>query len=261
MKTNKKIVIGNIKMNIITRKDREEYIEALIQESKSVDYEKLSIIMCPSLVHLENFSDNFSDNEIEIGAQNIHWESKGAYTGETSIEMVNDLGAKYSLVGHSERRQQFNETNEEVNLKVKSLLKNKMIPIFCFGEAREERNSGVTKEVISEQIADGLRDVSAADVSNIIFAYEPVWSISDGVHPAEIPTSDEIMEVKILVKKIVAEEYDEDAAEEIDILYGGSVTSENVKQACIDSGVDGVLVGGQSLDPKKFIELVNVLGE
>ncbi|MFC1644480.1 triose-phosphate isomerase [Patescibacteria group bacterium] len=260
-KKNKRIIIGNIKMNILTKIDRDRYINELSEESNGVDFEKVNVIICPPSIHLESFSKNLAGENAQVGAQNIHWESRGPYTGEISSEMIKDFGIKYSIVGHSERRQYFGETNEMVNLKIKSLLKNEISPIFCFGETREERGMGASKDVVVSQIVEGLRDILDEDVTKIVFAYEPIWSISDGISPAEVPTSDEVMEIKILVKKTVAEKYGEDKASEISVLYGGSVNSKNIEQVCVDSGVDGVLVGGQSLVPANFMELAKILGE
>jgi triosephosphate isomerase len=169
--------------------------------------------------------------------------------------MVKNIGAEYAIVGHSERRKYFGENNKMINLKIKALIKERMTAIFCFRETLEERGAGITSRIISSQIFEGLDGVSAAGLEKIIFAYEPVWAVGTD----SVPTSNGIMEVKILIRKILAEKYGIKFSQKAVILYGGSVREKIIRQVCLDPGMDGVLVGRESLDPHEFLKIAQVL--
>jgi len=189
---------------------------------------------------------------IAIGAQNLHFEDNGAYTGEVSGVMLSDLGVKYVLIGHSERRQYFAETDETVNKKVHAAFKHGLAPIVCIGEKLEERESGATKEVCKVQTEAAFQGVSAAQAAEVVIAYEPIWAIGTG----KSSTSEDAQDVIGYVRSVVADLYDQATADAVRIQYGGSVKPNNVAEYLGQTDIDGALVGGASLEPDSFIALV-----
>lgn len=222
------------------------------------------IIICPPSVYLSKIK---ASPIFDLGIQNVFWEDVGAYTGEISARMAKNLGAGYVIVGHSERRIYLKETDEMVNLKVRSVLRNNLKPILCVGETLEERQQNKTNDVIVSQLEKALNDVSKFQIPNLSsrgigdskfqIAYEPVWAIGAG----ETPTFDEIMSAGLLIKKILTKLYDRKIAEEIPILYGGSVNSKNGLDFVEKANTDGLLVGGASLNASEFVRIVNLFGE
>ncbi len=251
----RKIIAGNFKMNMATAAERKWYVSLFRREFKNKKFGEVDIILCPPSVCLEYFAGNIKNKKVFFGAQNVFMEREGAYTGEISALMVKESGGSCAIVGHSERRRLFSETNETANLKIKTILKNQMIPIYCFGESRSERDANLTKKVITEQIQKGLTGVSSIGVERVIFAYEPIWSVGTDV----IPAANEIMEVKILVRKILTELYSSKAAQSVKILYGGSVNSRTVGRVCVDPAMDGALVGRESLNPREFLKIAEII--
>lgn len=249
-----KMIVGNLKMNLSSSDERDKYIESFRKEIGKFKGEAQMVLCVPAL-HLETFAKKIKSNAVEIGVQNIFWEEKGSFTGEASPLAAANLGAKYTLVGHSERRKYFQETSEQANLKIKAALKNKLSPIYCVGETAQEKEDGTAAEVIKQQIGQGFEQLTNLQAEKVIIAYEPVWSVGSDL----LPTSDEILEIKILLKKILVEKYGFATAEKIKILYGGSVKAESAGQVCLEPGLDGVLVGRESLVPKDFIKIVSVL--
>ena len=220
-------------------------------EIKGKVMKKAEIVICPPSIYLESFVNNLQTKTVSIGAQNILWENKGSYTGEISAPMVKNLKANYVIIGHSERRKYFGETDEKVNLRVKSALKNGLTPVVCIGETKDEKNMDQTMDVIIRQIREGLGDMSRTQLEKIVFAYEPVWAVGSD----KIPSSNEIMGAKLLIKKILTERYGPKYVEKVRILYGGSVKPNLVKQVCIEPEMDGVLVGRDSLAPHSLIKI------
>lgn len=250
-----KYVIGNLKMNLVSQAELERYFKNFKSESKGKKFDKTSIIICPPFVYLKDFVREIKNKKIAIGVQNVFCERSGSYTGEISPVMVKNIGAEYAIIGHSERRKYFGETNEMVNLKLKSVIKERLAAIFCFGETLEERGAGITSEIISNQIKRGLEGISSSGLEKIIFAYEPVWAVGTD----SVPSSNGIMEVKILIRKILTEKYGAKYAQKAVILYGGSVKAKIINQICLDPGMDGVLVGRESLDPYEFIKISQLI--
>lgn len=250
-----KYAIGNLKMNLISQSEFERYFKAFKSEIKGKKIGKAGIVLCPPFVYLKDFVKELKSKKISIGTQNVFSEKRGSYTGEISPAMVKSIGAEYAIVGHSERRAYFGESNEMVNLKIKTLIKERLTAIFCFGETLEERGSGFTSQIITSQILKGLEGVSPSGLEKIIFAYEPVWAVGTDA----IPTSNGIMEVKILIRKILAERYGMKYSQKAVILYGGSVKGKILNQVCLDPGMDGVLVGRESLDPHEFLKIAEAL--
>ena len=196
----------------------------------------------------------FAGTNIGVGAQNVYFEDEGAYTGEISVEMLKETGVEYCIVGHSERRQYFSETDETVNKKVKKLFsESEIIPILCVGENLEQREAGKEAEIVSKQIKADLLGLSGTDVSKLVIAYEPVWAIGTGktASPAQ---AEEMCE---LIRKNIEELYDEDICDRVTIQYGGSVKPENATEIMNMDEIDGALVGGASLVPEKFMGIIN----
>ena len=246
-----KLLIGNLKMHLLSPEERDQYFKLFKRELKIADIKSTDVILCPPAIYLESFAKEFGRGKVEIGAQNLYWEKSGAYTGEISADMIKNIKAEFVIIGHSERRKYFGETEESVNLKIKVALKSGLSPIFCVGETEEERKMGSTKDVIVDQIIGGLQDIPRTRMNQIIFAYEPVWAIGSNI----TPSVNDIMEARLLIKKILAHKYGNKYAEEIKIVYGGSVNSKNVQQVCLEPGMDGVLIGGVSLKPYEFLKV------
>ncbi|NTV41051.1 MAG: triose-phosphate isomerase [Candidatus Moranbacteria bacterium] len=253
----KKIVVGNLKMNLLTLAERDRYLESFQRDFEKLVKNTAEIVLCPPAVHLEKFVEKLKLENISVGAQNIFWEERGSFTGEISSLMVKNLGCNYIIIGHSERRKYFAENNEVINFKIRAALKDSLIPIVCVGESQEERISGETAKVISEQLNESLIEVPISKVAEIVFAYEPIWAVGSDV----IPTGDEILKVKIMIKKLLFEKYGNSVAEKVRILYGGSVNSKNVAQVCLDPQLDGVLVGRESLVPSEFMKIVEIIND
>lgn len=252
-----KLIVGNLKMNLLTVAERDRYLESLKKELKGKNLSDCEIVVCPPSLHLESFVGKVENSDFAVGAQNIFWEDRGSFTGEISAPMVKNIGAQYVIIGHSERRKYFDETNEVVKVKISSALSAGLVPVCCVGETLEDRHGGKTADVIISQIHEGLADVPVSKIASVVIAYEPVWAVGSDV----IPTSDEIMEVRILIKKIFADTFGQPVAEKMKILYGGSVKAATAKQTCVDSGMDGVLVGRESLIPMEFIKIAEIISQ
>jgi len=197
--------------------------------------------------------EEFKGTGIGVGAQNVHFEKEGAYTGEVSVPMLQELGVDYCLVGHSERRQYFGETDETVNLKLKALLETEILPVVCVGETLEQREAGKEEEVVSTQTKLAFEGVSAEDAAKVTIAYEPVWAIGTG----KTATAEQANQMCYCIRMTLAEIYETETADKVVIQYGGSVKPENATEIMNMEEIDGALVGGASLDPLKFIEIVN----
>ena len=245
----KKVIAGNWKMNMLPN-ETINFIEGLSQEIKDV---KNEIILCVPYTDLFYALLTAQNTNIKIGAQNMHWKEKGAYTGEISGQMLKSIGVEYVIIGHSERRQYFAETDETVNLKVKSALENNLKPIICVGETLEQREHGETEKIIESQIKLALKDLTKEQIRAIIIAYEPVWAIGTG----KTATPEEANNVIKYIRKQIKELYNEEIAENIIIQYGGSVKASNAEELFNMSDIDGALVGGASLNYKEFSEIVN----
>lgn len=212
----------------------------------------VDIVVSPSLTALFPVADYLKNSFIGVAAQNVFWEKQGAYTGEVSAEQVKDAGADYVIIGHSERRQFFGETNETVNKKIKASLEHHLIPIVCVGETLDERNTGVVAAVLRRQITEGLAELSVDDISNIIIAYEPVWAIGTGL----TASPDQAEEAHQMIRKMIAQQFNDSTAHQLRILYGGSVKPDNSKELLSQPNIDGALVGGASLKAADFIKIV-----
>ena len=247
--TRKKIVAGNWKMN-----NGLQETELLINElAKETNHSGCEVMIAPSFVSLKTSIDYLKNKDIEVVSQNVHQKNNGAYTGEISAKMLSSIGIKTTIIGHSERREYFNETHEILKNKVDTSLKNSINIIFCFGEELKDRKNNNHFRIISNQISESLFHLSSSEWDNIILAYEPVWAIGTG----ETASSDQVQEMHSFIRNFIAQKYSTELAQKISILYGGSVKPNNAKEIFSMEDVDGGLIGGASLNSKDFFSIVN----
>ena len=243
------IIAGNWKMN----KDIGESIDLANSIKRSLyDIEEVEIVICPPFTSLSDVKEVIMESNIKLGAQDVYWEKEGAFTGEVSAPMLKSVGCDYVIIGHSERRQFFGETNETVNKKIKAVLVEGLRPIVCVGEKLEERKKGKTFEVVKDHVVNSLTGLSKEDMLNTVIAYEPVWAIGTGVNA----TKDEAQEVHKYIRSLLKEIFDADVAKSVRIQYGGSVKPDNIKELIQQEDVDGALVGGASLKADSFAQVV-----
>lgn len=245
----KSIIAGNWKMHK-TIEEASSFIEELkplVQDSKC------EIVVCPTFLSLPAVVEACKNTNIMVGAQNMHFEEQGAFTGEVSPTMLTELGVKYVIIGHSERRQYFNETDETVNKKLKAAFNNKLIPILCVGESLNERESGITEEIISTQIKLDLKEISSDNVNNMIIAYEPIWAIGTG----RTATADDANETIGFIRNTIENLYGKNVAANVRIQYGGSVKPSTIKEQMSKEHIDGGLIGGASLKAQDFAAIIN----
>ncbi len=245
----RKVIAGNWKMNMLPN-EAIEYIQAFGPLVKDTENE---VILCVPYTDLFYCLLNAQGTNIKIGAQNMHFAENGAYTGEVSGKMLKAIGVEYVIIGHSERREYFAETNETVNKKIKSALENGLKPIVCVGEKLAEREAGKAKDIITKQTELALEGLTDEQVKNIIIAYEPIWAIGTGKTATAEDANNSIKDIRTKI----AELYGNDVAENVIIQYGGSVKSSNAKELFTTSDIDGGLVGGASLKPDEFSKIVN----
>jgi triosephosphate isomerase (TIM) len=250
----KRLVVGNMKMNILSSIERDRYLGALKKEINGKKFEKTEIILCPSSVHIESFKKSVG-KKISIGAQNMFWEREGSFTGEISPAMIKNLGCEYVILGHSERRRYFSEKDEEINLKIHSALKIGLKPIICVGETKLEKQTGQTLRVVTNQVKKSISGINRVKAESIIIAYEPVWAVGSDM----VPTPNEIMEAKLLIRKILVGLFEKKHAQLVRILYGGSVSSKTAEEVCIEPAMDGVLIGRESLVPYELIKIAEII--
>ena len=245
----RKIVAGNWKMNMLPN-EAMNFINLLAPKIEDANCE---VIVCVPYTDLFYSLLTAQKTKIKIGAQNMHWKENGAYTGEISPEMLTSINVEYVIIGHSERRQYFAETDETVNKKIKSALKHNLKPILCVGENLKQRELELADEVISQQIELGLKDITKEEMNNIIIAYEPIWAIGTGKVATKENAENTIKNIRLTIERI----YDEDVSKNVSILYGGSVKPENAKEIFSAPDIDGALVGGRSLKVQEFNEIIH----
>ena len=243
------LIAGNWKMNKTATE-----AAALVTEIKRdvFDVDNVDILVCPPFTALAVVGDVVRDSNVSLGAQNMYFEDKGAYTGEISTAMLKDCGCTHVIIGHSERRTIFNESDETINKKVKKALEANLIPVLCIGEKLEEREANKTFEVITNQLEGDLADIDSDNMKKIIVAYEPVWAIGTG----KTATSEQAQEAHAFIRNLIKEKYDSSISDGIIILYGGSMKPANVEELISQPDVDGGLIGGASLEAASFVELV-----
>lgn len=245
----KAIIAGNWKMNNTV----EEGLK-LVEELKGlVKDAKCDVVVCPSFVCLDAVLKAVKGSNIKVGAQNMYFEEKGAFTGEVAPSMLEKMGVNYVIIGHSERRQYFNETDETVNKKVKKAFEHKLVPIVCCGETLEEREKNVTEEVLGRQIKLDLEGLTNEQVETLVVAYEPIWAIGTG----KTATDEQANETIAYIRSVITSMYGKETAEKTRIQYGGSVKPATIKAQMAKSDIDGALVGGASLKSADFAAIVN----
>lgn len=221
-----------------------------------VDIENVDIVLCPPFIALEEVGEIIYETNIKLGAQDMHWQEEGAFTGEISGVMLKDVGCQYVIIGHSERRLYFGETNESVNKKILAALKHDLIPIVCVGENLAQRENNQTFQIIKDHIEGALKGLRLDEVGKLVIAYEPVWAIGTGKNATGV----QAQEAQQVIRKLLAKLYDEHTADVVCILYGGSVKPENIGEIIIQPDVDGALVGGASLETVSFSKIVKSSG-
>ncbi|MDR2583193.1 MAG: triose-phosphate isomerase [Fibromonadaceae bacterium] len=244
------IIAGNWKMN----KTVAESI-ALAQEivAKTKGISKTEVVIAPTYLAAAKVADIIKGSNVKLAVQDIHWENQGAYTGKVSIDMVKEIGAEYVIIGHSEQRQYFHETDETVNKKAKKVLSAGLKPIICIGETLDERNGGKLETVLTTQINGAYKDISKEDALKTVIAYEPVWAIGTGV----VATDEQAQEAQKYVRSLVAKLYGESVAEDIRIQYGGSMKPDNADGLLAQKDIDGGLIGGASLKADSFFSIIS----
>jgi triosephosphate isomerase (TIM) len=245
----KKFIAGNWKMN--TTVDEAIALARGVVE-KCGTMTEVTIAVCPPYTNLSVVAQIVRGSNVKLGAQDVHWEAKGAFTGKISCTMLKAVGCDYVIIGHSEQRQYFNETDEKVNKKVKAVLAAKMLPIVCVGETLEERKSGKLFSVVETQLRGGFAGIAKDDALKCTIAYEPVWAIGTG----ETATPAQANEMHVFIRKILASLYDAVVAQAIVIQYGGSMKPDNARELMAQSDVDGGLIGGASLKPDDFAAII-----
>ncbi len=247
----KKVIAGNWKMNKLPN----EAISFFEELTPLVNNTKNEVVICAPYTDLFYALLSAQNTNIKIGAQNMHWEENGAYTGEVSPHMLKSIGVEYVIIGHSERRQYFAETDETVNKKVKAAHNVGLTPIVCVGESLEQRESGNAKEIVTNQVKLGLKDLTNDQIVSTIVAYEPIWAIGTG----KTATKEDANETIKWVREEIANMYGKETADQVIIQYGGSVKSSNAKELFEMSDIDGALVGGASLIAEEFSKIVNAV--
>jgi len=237
----KKIVAGNWKM-FFTPKKAKAFVQ-LVKDK--IDSNKVEVILCVPYVYLESVMDELQGTNIKVGAQNMHFMDEGAYTGEISAAMLGDMGVPYVIIGHSERRERFGESDTTVNLKVLKALEHNLTPIICVGETQKQRKQNRTKGVIRKQLTFALDELTPEQVTHVVIAYEPIWAIGTG----EVATTEQAEEACALIRQQIIKRFGQEAADKVPILYGGSVSPDNAAELFAMPNIDGGLVGGASIVP------------
>jgi triosephosphate isomerase (TIM) len=245
----KPIIAGNWKMHktLPEAKVFLEEVSGLVPGKEQVD-----TVVCAPALFLERLVESSKGSDVEIGAQNMHFEESGAFTGEISPVALEDLGVKYVILGHSERREMFNETDESVNKKTLAAFKHNLTPIVCVGESLEQRENGETMDLVGSQVEKALTGLTEEQVKQTVIAYEPIWAIGTG----KSSTSADANEVCAHIRSVVAKQFSQAAADAVRIQYGGSVKPANIKEYMSQPDIDGALVGGASLQPTDFLQLL-----
>jgi triosephosphate isomerase len=246
----RKVIAGNWKMN----NDLKETQNLLSKLTSGISMDNLNcdVIVCPAFTSLSEAYTLLKDTKIKLGAQNMYFETSGAFTGEISASMLKSVGCEYVILGHSERRTIFGETDELINNKIKKANASGLKPIFCVGELLEEREAGITEKVIEKQIRSGLKDISSEEMGNVIIAYEPVWAIGTG----KTASPQQAEEVHKFIRSLINDKYGASISDKIVIQYGGSVNNKNARELLSQKDIDGALVGGASLKADAFIEII-----
>ncbi len=244
----------------LSREEKINYwIENFLKQSKGVKLRNTELIICPPAIFFEKIKKTLGKIPfVSLGLQNCFWENEGSYTGEISPSMIISSGGRYVILGHSERRKYLKENNEQISLKISKSLKENLIPILCVGENFEEKNQDFTVGIIKKQLRECLAQVKKGKLESVIICYEPIWAISSN-RPNRLPTVNEIMGVKLLIRKFLTEKYGAKLAEKVAIIYGGSVDSKKINQVCIAPEMQGALIGKASTLPYELIKTAQIM--
>ncbi len=254
----KTIIVANWKCNPTTLQEAKRLFSSVKRGLRNIKNKSTEVVVCPPFVYLSILGGSSlahrktSFGGLALGSQDCFWEERGAFTGEISFLMLKDLGCQYVILGHSERRRYFKETDEMINRKMRAVLSVKLKPILCIGEAENERKKRLTQKILKSQIEKGLREITEKDINQVIIAYEPIWAIGTG--KACLPEGAE--KVAIFIRKIISKIYSQKITKRIPILYGGSINSQNALSYTAKSNLQGFLVGGASLDPQEFVKII-----
>ena len=243
------LIAGNWKMNL----SRDEAVNLARGVGAAAGDGEVDVLVCPTFVHLDGVLAAVTGSKVAVGSQDVYFESNGAFTGETSTAMLDDLGCEYVILGHSERRNVIGESDELINQKLHATLKAGLKPILCVGELLEEREAGKTMDVVMSQIEGSLKDVTAEQMGSIVIAYEPVWAIGTG----KTATPEQAQQVHADLRSLFASRYNQEVADGVRILYGGSVKPANAAELMACPDIDGALVGGASLKAESFAEIID----
>lgn len=249
------LIAGNWKMNCGPA-ETSKLLQALKTGLKKVP-EGVEVLVCAPEISLTTAAAELGDTEIAYGAQNVHFEDNGAFTGEVSTQMLNEVGCSYVIVGHSERREYFSETDQQINLKTKKAIDAGIKPVICVGEMLWQRKNDMHKKIVSKQVQAALSEVDESTAGDVVIAYEPIWAIGTG----ETATPEQAQEMHAMIRENLANLYSDKTAEAIRILYGGSMKPQNAKELLKQPDVDGGLIGGASLKADSFAEIIGVAGE
>ncbi len=249
---NRKLIAGNWKMNLNV-KESVQLAKAIAESITNLKSANADVLVCPTFLSLEQSGKALKGSPVMLGAQDVCANDDGAFTGEISASMLLSAGCEYVIIGHSERRKYYGETNESVNLKVKKALEKGLNPVMCVGETLQEREDEIFEAIVGEQITEGLRDVAEDKMSFVTIAYEPVWAIGTGVNATPKQASD----MHLFIRKKLSELFNIKTAEAVRVLYGGSVNAKNAKDILAAKGIDGALVGGASLKADDFLTIVS----
>ncbi|HMQ68498.1 MAG TPA: triose-phosphate isomerase [Ignavibacteria bacterium] len=249
----RKFIAGNWKMNLGYR-ESEKLAKEIKSKLEDKYLKKTDVLICPSFISLGIVNKTIRDTEIKLGAQDLYFENDGAFTGEVSSDMIKSVGCEYVIIGHSERRKYQHESNKLINLKINKAIRSGLKPILCIGESLEEREDEIYESVIIEMLRDGLLEISPEDMLKIVIAYEPVWAIGTGLNA----TPEQASEIHGFIRKYITDKYDPEIAKDQVILYGGSVNGNNAREILSAKDVDGALIGGASLKPDEFCDIVKI---
>jgi len=249
----KKLIAGNWKMNK-TVSETEELLVNIKHLIHGDALQTVDVLVCPPFVSLYAAKNILGNSNIHLGAQNIHQEEEGAYTGEVSAKMLVNSGCSHVIVGHSERRQYFIETNELINLKLKKALEHGLVPVVCVGETLDQREKNVQIEIVNGQITKCLAGLDDEEIQKIVIAYEPVWAIGTG----KTATPEQANEMHINIRNFISELFNNEISENIVLLYGGSLNDKNAEELLSMSDIDGGLIGGASLKAESFVKIINI---
>lgn len=253
---NTRLIVGNLKMNLISVRERDAYIRSMRTKLRATSFRGVDMALCPPDVHLEVFWKALEKLPVALGVQNVFWERKGAYTGEISPAMAMALGAQYAIVGHSERRMHLGETDEMIARKTAHAVEEGMNVILCVGENTEEYRGGASKDRVSKQLVRALEHFPKGKLNALTIAYEPVWSIGTG----HTPETQEIIAMHETIRTAVDHLFGSGAGSYVRVLYGGSVDIKNIARVCLSADMDGVLVGGASMHPDEFVKIAELVG-